>query len=341
MSYNGLEVDMLNVGDADCILVTRWDNGVPTYVLIDGAYAKDYDAVSRFLTSRSVTVLHHVLCSHPHDDHISGITELLKRRDFAVKRLWMHQPWKHVDYKIMQRVWQEKGAEHIKTLLRKSFDAQVELANLAVKMKIAIDQEPFEKASIGPLAVCSPSEPFYRDLLLEFGSADNLAGFETAYEERIRQDRIAAAVSGQRIGGEAPGLLDDPQTDPENNSGTILWAKQDDSTFIFTSDVGTAALKYVQKYSIQNPTLMQIPHHGSRHNITRKLIEWFAPTYAFVSASGEDGHPRIAVVNAFKAGGAKVYSTHYPTGTPIRYHVGDVPPREGYSAATPLYEAKT
>src|SRR4051794_33094002 len=44
MPKDALEVHFLNVGDADCILVTRWNNDKPWRLLIDGG---DRDTVDR------------------------------------------------------------------------------------------------------------------------------------------------------------------------------------------------------------------------------------------------------------------------------------------------------
>ena len=49
MASNGIEIDMLSLGDADCFLVTLWEHGRPTYILIDGGYAKNTLTVTRFL----------------------------------------------------------------------------------------------------------------------------------------------------------------------------------------------------------------------------------------------------------------------------------------------------
>jgi beta-lactamase superfamily II metal-dependent hydrolase len=137
------------------------------------------------------------------------------------------------------------------------------------------------------------------------------------------------------------GLLDNPKTEPENDSGTILATKYNGQLFLFTADVGVLALESASSaYELGNCHWMQIPHHGSRRNITKGLIEYFSPQYAYASASGSDRkHPRRAVVNAFNAQGARVYSTHYPTPGSLWLHRGNVPPRDGYHSATALYEA--
>lgn len=55
--YEGMEIDMLSLGDADCILVSRWVGGDVTRVLIDGGEAKHSGRIKRFLKRRG-GVLH-------------------------------------------------------------------------------------------------------------------------------------------------------------------------------------------------------------------------------------------------------------------------------------------
>jgi beta-lactamase superfamily II metal-dependent hydrolase len=86
---------------------------------------------------------------------------------------------------------------------------------------------------------------------------------------------------------------------------------------------------------------MQIPHHGSRRNINERLIDYFKPTIACVSAAGNNKHPRKKVVNAFKSVGTKVYSTHYHVAEKghLWYDIGTVPERSDYRQAVALYDA--
>jgi beta-lactamase superfamily II metal-dependent hydrolase len=81
---------------------------------------------------------------------------------------------------------------------------------------------------------------------------------------------------------------------------------------------------------------MQIPHHGSRRNITESLIEYFCPKSAFASASGNAKHPRQEVVEAFQKVGTIVYSTHYPHDGHLLHRHGAVPQRQGYATSEPL-----
>ena len=94
-TFNGVDVDMLNVGDGDSILVTRWTNGMATRVLIDGGNKGSAATVKAFLLNRKIQYLDHIVCTHPHDDHAAGLIELVTDKRFDFGTFWMHLPWKH------------------------------------------------------------------------------------------------------------------------------------------------------------------------------------------------------------------------------------------------------
>jgi hypothetical protein len=61
--FNGIEVDMLSLGDADSIIVTKYENGTPHRILIDGGRASDAEVVLDFMLKRKVTEFWAVICS--------------------------------------------------------------------------------------------------------------------------------------------------------------------------------------------------------------------------------------------------------------------------------------
>jgi beta-lactamase superfamily II metal-dependent hydrolase len=79
-----------------------------------------------------------------------------------------------------------------------------------------------------------------------------------------------------------------------------------------TADAGVQALTQAKNsYKLAGLNWMKIPHHGSRRNVNEELIGHFKPKFAYVSAAGNNKHPRKKVVNAFKSTGTRVFSTHY------------------------------
>lgn len=97
MSYNGFEIDMLSLGDADSILITKWIGGFAERVLVDGGYASSASQVREFLRARNINYIDHLVCSHLHEDHSGGLVELVKDQTLQFSKAWMHMPWKYSD----------------------------------------------------------------------------------------------------------------------------------------------------------------------------------------------------------------------------------------------------
>jgi len=338
--YNGLEVDMLSLGNADAILVTQWLNSNAVRVLIDGGNTSDAEKVLAKLQELRIGHLHHVVCTHPHDDHAGGLVGVLTSKAVTIGQMWMHLPWAHINFQQLTATLSRAGKAKVANIVRASLDTSQQLYHLAVAKQIPI-AEPFDKASIGPLYVCGPTVDFYRALLLEFSDLERLQRYETALAAHERKVMAEDFLSGVLLDGHPAagddGELGGARTEPENDASVILTAIHDGARFLFTADAGVPALQdAISRYVLSNLNWMQIPHHGSRRNLTVDLVKYFKPAHAFVSAAGDKKHPRRKVVNAFKEVGTKVYGTHHPTPRPLRHSVGQVPERAGYVAATAL-----
>lgn len=341
--YSGIEVDMLSVGNADCILVSFWDGNSVYRVLIDGGNKGDAPTVRNFLRNLKISTIDDVLSTHHHDDHSGGLIELLADETLKFGKVWSHVPHWHVESmdkveKALKAAASSAEAESI----RKSFQTSAAIYSIAKNRGIA-HEEPFKGKTIGMLEVCSPTIEFYNGLIVEFTNADSIKA-EDAAEARYQmktaiEEALAKGLSGD---SDTSSLLDNPHTSPENESSVVTGTTLNGKVFLFTADAGICALSNVQRdYNVKGIHWMQIPHHGSRRNITKALIDTFAPATAYVSAEGSRKHPRRAVINAFKDAGASVYSTHYPDASNIRYHDGIVSERDGYGPATALYDAET
>jgi beta-lactamase superfamily II metal-dependent hydrolase len=348
MNYDGIEVDMLSLGNADSLLVTNWANGVPSRVLIDGGKKGDAEQVLAFLKARGVKYVDHVLCSHPHDDHAGGLPDIIASKDFAFGQAWMHLPWNHVDIPALSAAIArgETSAKRVVKIIRGSMQSSKAIV-AAVQRRGKPLQEPFQGQAIGFMTVCGPSMTYYQELLKEFTDFQKLVAMEEALAEDDQQNLLEDVLGRTAFGNEllektaAEGELGAAPTQPENNSSSILGAVFGNRKLLLTADAGVPALERASEaYDLSGLEWMQIPHHGSRRNVSKELITYFSPKTACVSADGTRKHPRRAVVNAFKAVGTSVYSTHYPTATHLWFTFGIVPGRQEYSSLTPLYDAE-
>ena len=334
----GFEIDMLAVGDADCILATGWLNNSAKRVLIDGGNKGDFDIVRAFLRQRGVVFLDAVVCTHPHDDHAGGLLELAKDQSVGIGSAFMHIPQRHVDAGQVEKALKLADGSAEADSMRKSLTAAKELF-AAFSQRTNSIAEPFSGTAVEFLTVVGPSIPFYEELLTQFTDPENIKKIDAQQQSY----RFWSAMHDHVIETLDTDLPPNPETTPENNSSAMLAILFGPDVFLFTADAGVPALQEVsERYKqLRNCHWMQIPHHGSRRNINPALAKHFSPKFAWVSADGNKKHPRRAVVNLFKQLGTVVGSTHYPTPKNLWKCAGQVPSRSDYGNLIPLYEASS
>ena len=69
-----LTIHFINVGQGDSILLECGDNDM----LIDAGERDKSDDVAQYLKGEGITSLDYVVATHPHADHIGGISDILK-----------------------------------------------------------------------------------------------------------------------------------------------------------------------------------------------------------------------------------------------------------------------
>ncbi len=335
--FDGLEVDMLSLGNADCLIVSRWNGFNVTRVLIDGGNGDDARKVRAFLLRRGISHLDAVVGTHMHNDHVAGLINLVQDESISIGRAFVHIPQNHVQMARVERALRVTAGTTEAECVEKTLQASQDLVAALSARSIPIT-EPFQGTIVGPLTVVGPSESYYEELVHQFEDADAIRSIAQGNLNYTIESAIDDALIKTGVLAEV-GLLESPETTPENNSSVILATVFNQGKYLFTSDAGVPALKLaLAAYDLSGCYWMQVPHHGSRRNITAELIEHFSPRLAYVSASGSVKHPRRAIVNAFKKAGATVYSTHYPTPTSLWNHNGTVPSRSDYGGAVALYE---
>lgn len=70
---SGMEITFLDVGEGDAIFVTADGETM----MVDGGLPEYSDMVYSFLKGRNVGYLDHVVCTHPHSDHVGGLSGAL------------------------------------------------------------------------------------------------------------------------------------------------------------------------------------------------------------------------------------------------------------------------
>ena len=74
MDGAGLRVHLLDVGQADCILI----QGPEKVLVIDGGESGDASTIIQYLQKQGVERIDYYLNTHPHSDHYGGITQVMQ-----------------------------------------------------------------------------------------------------------------------------------------------------------------------------------------------------------------------------------------------------------------------
>jgi beta-lactamase superfamily II metal-dependent hydrolase len=359
----GFEIDFLPVEagekSGDAIALKIWNGTTWWVVVIDGGYTDDGDAlvdhINRYYGTNQVNL---VILTHPDADHASGLLRVVER--MRVDELWMHQPWNRVTTSRLQ------------STLRRDLDAAKALETAAQKKGIPITQ-PFSNTKYQDfIYVIGPTEEFYQKQLADFDCVPtSLAGFRptplragafaslVGYSQppsspyptlgSLGYHSAFASLAAKREDWHQETLDDDCDTSAENNTSVILAVKlAPDYWGMFTGDAGEpaliGALDWLDQtnFSTSNFKFVQIPHHGSEHNISPAVLNrWLGPPQisdvqtrtAFVSSARKaPKHPSDKVMNAFRRRGALPYATE---GESIRWRSQDAPARNGWIAADP------
>jgi beta-lactamase superfamily II metal-dependent hydrolase len=346
------EIDFLNVdskksGDAICIRYQT--NGVQRIHVVDGGFQATGDKVVAHINDHygKPTYIDAVVVTHPDGDHAGGLRSVLET--YSVGELWMLRPWLYAD-ELIDRFKRFTSVENFKKRLKELYPNLVALEDIALQKGITI-KEPFQGAFIGGFTVMAPSKTRYLDLVVESDktpeyhekSEDVFSGLFGLLNEAART--IVAVLWGDE------NFSSDP-TSAENEMSVVQYVNLCDNKILLTGDAGrdalTEAADYAPYVGLALPGIdrFQVPHHGSRRNVSTELLDrwlgekpFFQPApddttfTAIVSASKEDvHHPRKSVVRGMIHRKGKVISTEDGC---IRTQ-NNAPAREGWSAVTPL-----
>jgi beta-lactamase superfamily II metal-dependent hydrolase len=353
--FNGIEIDMLSLGDADCLIVTRYVNSQTRRILIDGGSGASFPVILDFLLRRGWTEFSAAVCSHLHNDHAAGLIKLVQNPSLKFQMGFMHDVRNHIPHDALRRA---AGADDG---FREVWETTKVLGAAFAGRGIPF-YEPFAGGFIPDwpeFSVLGPSRDFYKKVLGEatkidlpipapfpavYSSLGSILGGNNTHSPLFGLAGIAPKpVTSPGLASLLPGALrnssvqENPKTQAFNNTSTILGVIYNGDRLMFTGDAGSDALDAVPP-DWKNLEWMQVPHHGSDGNLSQKNIERFCPKFSYVSARGDSNHPSRAIVNGLLKvrQDAEVFSTHSLNPGHLCYSKGVVPARPEYGMAKPL-----
>lgn len=348
------EIDFLDVEAAksgDAITLRYCKNGMQNIHVVDGGFKGPENGegtgdkvIQHIKKYYGASKINRVVVTHPDGDHAGGLRKVLE--EFEVDELWMLRPWDYAD-ELIERFARLSSIERLEDRLKECYPNIAALEEIANRKGIPI-REPFQGAKIGEFTVLAPTKGRYLDLIEESektpevkAEQESLTGFSLAFES---VKNFIRAVWGDEN-------LSNKPTSAENNMSVVQYAELNNQKIMLTGDAGREALEEAKNYLVNNlyvslPGIdyFQVPHHGSRRNISSALLDEICGeilpfsqkgVYKFtavISSAKEDkDHPRKAVLRALMHRGAKVITTE---GKTIRCS-REAPKRDGWVPTTP------
>lgn len=332
------EIDFLPVGtkasSGDAIAVRYDEMGLGDVIhVVDGGYADTAPGlIAHVRNGYSSNVVNHVVLTHADGDHAAGLVEVMETLD--VRALWMNRPWLYAA-EIIHHFHSNWTVDGLVKHLREQYPTLVKLEAIAERRRIPV-YETFQGAQIGKFTVLAPSRQRYLSLLPDLDKTPERK--TTADSPGLWGRVVEAAKAVARWVTESwtvESLSENPEaTSASNESSLVQMAIIDGQQLVLTGDVGPKGLHEAAQYAERlygrlNPTFIQVPHHGSRRNVTPSALNrWLGPIqpeqtmvgHAYCSAARLDNeHPRRKVVNAFTRRG---YEVHVTNGRHIYFQSG-------------------
>lgn len=319
------EVDFLPVGDSNgdaiCVRYAQPDGRYAIHI-IDGGYTDTGQAIIAHVEKYYglAHFIDHVVLSHADDDHATGLIPVMQH--FDVGALWMNRPWLYAA-DIIGSFHGSYSVVGLAKEIRASYPKLAELEDIANANGVPIC-EAFAGTLIGEFRVLAPTRERYLTLIPEFSRtpesyAEAQKGLGSIFADLVK--KVAQYIESWTT----ESLSDNPpKCTASNESSLVQQAIIDGRRILLTADAGPEALNEAADVAgnfglFGVPDVVQIPHHGSRRNVTPTLLNrWLGQPVAEGVSRGtalcsvgnnKAEYPRKRVTNAFMRRGYSVIAT--------------------------------
>lgn len=319
------EVDFLPVGEGsgDAIVIRYGDeNSGYCLHVVDGGRIDTAETIINHINKFYPDYhINHMVLSHADDDHATGLVGVMEKME--VKHLWMNRPWLYAS-QILGHFHGNFTLQGLIEDIKERHPYLVELERLANE-KGTVIHEVFQGAKIGEFTVLAPTRERYINSIPDFGKTPTRYTTEAAQDQRpgLFRSVVEAAKKWLEEKWDVETLAENTVTSASNESCVVQYGVLNGKGVLLTADVGPVGLAEAADYGAQlglvRPEFVQVPHHGSRHNVTPAVLNtWLGPKQpqgtkigtAFCSVgSNKDDYPRGQVKNAFMRRGFPVYCT--------------------------------
>lgn len=320
-----IEIDFLPVGNSngDAICIRYGDDQSGYYVhVVDGAFKETGKDIIGHIASNyhgAGTKITHMIVSHACNDHVPGLIDVVKA--FHVGALWMNRPWEHAA-EVIHHYPRYGSVASLEKRMRDLHPYLVELEAEAKLRKVDV-KEIFQGQWVGPFLILAPNRRRYIDIIPHLAKTPDSSAAPTPSPFAS----LPTLYTGEtQETWDYETLEENVETEPSNETCVVQLGIFDSHTALLTADAGPISLaeaaSFAEAYGLlKPPNFIQVPHHGSRHNVTPYVLNrWLGQPQvqqqsprrgtAFCSVGADaDLYPRRKVSNAFLRRGYPVHAT--------------------------------
>ncbi len=307
-------LEVLPAGHGDCLWIEYGDPRRPHRMLVDGGTAGTY---RRALRDRLLALpaaqrrFELLVITHIDSDHIAGVLELLRDRDvgFAAKDIWFNG-YRHLPNEAPETLGPVQGEQLTDLLLRPGVSWNGRFRKGAV-MAPADGELPRVALDGGlVLTLLSPTPAKLAELRPVWEREVRRAGLDPAQPRSGETDSEAEVelLGAPDVDALAAEPFDEDAAEA-NGSSIAMLAEHEGRRVLLTGDahpgVLTAAIRRVAGRGRLTVDACKLPHHGSRANVSRQLVQSLDCRHWLFSSNGAYfRHPdRQAVARVIKWGG--------------------------------------
>lgn len=327
-------------GDAITIRFIDEASGMVRIVIVDAGFKPVGERVVEHVKYRyGTSEVDLVISTHPDADHLNGLQTVIE--ELEVQQLLIHLPRNHAPSALLERHYSNLSA--IDDLVAAAEDRGTKVT------------EPFQGMVLfdGQIEILGPTLDLYRAKLEAHIAKDKVKSYVGALAALGLTPAAATHARLVQLGVYPDETLEEGvETSPRNETSVITHLRVDGDDIMLTGDAGLEGLgaaadwreRRLGNFRYYPLSLFQVPHHGSRRNLSPSLLDRIvghrggtSSTVAVVSSAAADPkHPSPKVTNALGRRGVKTFATE---GANLWFSK-DAPTRLGFGPATPIGPAR-
>lgn len=344
---NDYEVVFLKLERGEATIIRYNDGNKDYFALIDAGAVGSAPAIKDAFKSKwNTDTIDLAVCTHNDFNCSGGFYELLKDSSFTINNFWLNSPLTALSFKDACDVLAtfpnygnhvyKNDYRYIPDLLIACYDPPSDdYANLydLASTKSNLVENIFTNKTFDEmrLSVVGPTLSFYQEQAKELfrASIDDYMRLTDEGDKHAKDDEAVDSKSNRHVNTIISrnftrdrkvinAAKDD--TSCKNASSIILLFEPNGNKgerFLFLGDANRAAITqaFESGFNLKGCSI-KVPNHGSKHNLSTKIIDDIAPKKSFIFTKGSDDNPSLNIVSYLSQHGA-VYSTHECNGDRI------------------------